>query len=130
DLKMPRVLAVLTHIDLLPPAMDWTPPYAWHAPKRPKEISIRDALATVREQLGDLLTSVVPVCTAPERLHRIQEELLPALAEQLREARAVALVRCLTAEADQGKVTKVVGQLLAAGGQAAKLWLESRKGRQ
>ncbi|HKI34407.1 MAG TPA: hypothetical protein VKA46_21310, partial [Gemmataceae bacterium] len=40
DLKMPRVLAVLTHIDLLSPAMDWSPPYNWEQPQRPKEISI------------------------------------------------------------------------------------------
>src|SRR5262249_51244040 len=37
ELKMPPILGVLTHIDLLTPAMEWAPPYDWTEPRRPKE---------------------------------------------------------------------------------------------
>jgi 50S ribosomal subunit-associated GTPase HflX len=37
DLRMPPILGVLTHIDLLSPAMEWAPPYDWQEPKRAKE---------------------------------------------------------------------------------------------
>src|SRR5262249_16488450 len=103
-LKMPRILGVVTHIDLLSPLMDWSPPYDWLEPKRPKEKSIAEALAVVRDQLGDLLVGVVPVCTAEGRVFGIAEAVLPQLAKQLDEARAVAMLRCLHAEADADKI--------------------------
>src|SRR5436305_5415675 len=49
DLKMPGVLAVLTHVDLLSPSLEWAPPYDWQHPRRPKEQSIHDALAAAAE---------------------------------------------------------------------------------
>jgi hypothetical protein len=48
--------------------------------------------------------------------------------ELLGEAHAVALLRCLRAEADTGKVRKVFRQLLAVGTEVAKgLWQRYRK---
>jgi predicted GTPase len=126
DLKRPPVLAVLTHIDLLSPAMEWTPPYDWEHPKRPKEHQIQQAVAAVQEQLGDYLVGVVPVCAAPGKVYGVDEWLLPAMTELLDEAHAVALLRCLKAEFDLAKVRKVFRQLLAAGKQAVKVF---RKGR-
>lgn len=116
-LKMPPVLGVLTHVDLLSPLMEWSPPYDWLDPKRPKEKSIHDALAAAEEQVGSHLIGIVPVCAAEGKVYGVQEWLLPRVVEQLGEARAVALVRCLQAEADAGKVRKVVDQLLQAGKQ-------------
>src|SRR5262249_2048311 len=116
-LKMPRILAVVTHIDLLSPAMDWSPPYDWLHPKRPKEKNIAEMLSVVRDQLGAFLVGVVPVCTAEGKVYGIQEALLPRLAEQLDEASAVAMLRCLHAEADARKIRKVFDQLLQAGKQ-------------
>ncbi len=118
DLRMPPVLAVLTHIDLLSPAMEWQPPYDWQDAKRPKEENIRDAVAAVREQLGEYLVGVVPVCAAAGRVYGVEEQLLPAVAGLLDEVRAVAMLRCLRAEIDTGKVRKVFRQLLAAGKKA------------
>jgi predicted GTPase len=120
---MPQVLAVLTHIDLLTPAMEWAPPYDWQEPKRPKEQHIREALEAVRDQFGERIVGVVPVCTAEGRRYGFDEWLLPALAKHLDQAHAVALLRTLRAEADTGKVRKVFDQLLAVGKQAAQvLW--------
>jgi predicted GTPase len=121
DLKMPRVLAVLTHIDLLSPAMDWSPPYDWERPQRPKEKSIEAAAAAVREQLGEFLVGVVPVCAAPGKVYGVEEWLLPALAEMLDEAHAVGLLRVLRIEFDTEKVRKVLRQMKAVALEAGKL---------
>ncbi|HKI36846.1 MAG TPA: GTPase [Gemmataceae bacterium] len=121
DLKMPRVLAVLTHIDLLSPAMDWSPPYNWEQPQRPKEISIDAATAAVREQLGPYLVGVVPLCVAPGKVYGVEEWLLPALADQLDEAHAVGLLRVLRLEFDVEKVRKVFRQMKSVAMEAGKL---------
>jgi hypothetical protein len=117
DKKMPRVLAVLTHIDLLSPSLEWEPPYDWKEPKRAKETQIQQALSAVRDQFGDHLVGCVPVCTAAGKVYGIEEWLLPAVLALLEEARAVALLRCLRAEADVEKIRKVLRQVLAAGSQ-------------
>jgi predicted GTPase len=123
NLKVPPILGVMTHIDLLSPSLEWQPPYDWQRPSRLKEKQIDQALATVREQLGEYLVGVVPVCTAAGKVYGIQEWLLPAMAQLLDQAHAVALLRCLRNEADTRKVRRVFDQLLAAGKEAIKiLW--------
>lgn len=114
ELKLPPILAVLTHIDLLSPAMEWAPPYDWQRPQRTKEQQISQAVAAVREQLGAHLVGVVPVCAASGKVYGVNEWLLPALTRLFDEAHAIAFLRCLRAEADTGKVRKVFEQLLAA----------------
>jgi predicted GTPase len=121
DLRKPPIIAVVTHVDLLSPALEWSPPYDWHAPSRPKERSIAAAVDAVREQLGDGVVEVVPVCTAEGKLFNVTEELLPAILGRMDEAHAVALLRCLRSELDQDKVRKVFRQVLAAGREVAKV---------
>jgi predicted GTPase len=127
DLKMPPVLAVMTHIDLLSPAMEWSPPYNWQKPEGSKEKQIQEALTAVRDQLGDYLIGAVPLCTVPGKVYGIEEWFLPTLAELLGEARAVALLRCLRAEFDAAKVRKVAQQAVAIGTQVLEIWLKSRQ---
>src|SRR5262249_37891859 len=102
----------------------WTPPYDWQEPRRLKEQQMQQAVTALHEQLGEHLVGVVPLCTAAGKVYGVEEWLLPALAELLDEAHAVALLRCLRAEADTGKVRKVFQQLLSAGHQAVKLLWE------
>src|SRR5262249_30050866 len=114
-------------IDLLSPAMEWAPPYDWQQPVRPKEEQIQQAHATVREQLSPYLVGCVPVCTAPGKVYGIEEWFLPTVVELLDEARGVALLRCLRAEADTGKVRRILRQLLSAGRHlGAQLWQARR----
>jgi uncharacterized protein len=128
DLKRPPVLAVLTHIDLLTPAVEWAPPYDWRQPTRPKEQQIARAVAAVREQLGDSLSDVIPVCTAEGKVFGVAEDLLPEVARRLDEGHAVALLRCLRSEMDSGQVRKIWRQLLAAGkGAAWVVWESAQK---
>lgn len=121
ELKPPPLLAVVTHIDLLSPSLEWSPPYDWRQGVRTKEQNIREALAAVWSQIGDYAVGVVPVCTAVGKVYGIEEDLLPAIAEQLDEAHGVALLRCLRAEIDEVKIRKVFHQLLAVAGEAARI---------
>jgi hypothetical protein len=117
----------MTHIDLLSPKMEWAPPYNWLRPVRVKEQQIDQAAAAVREQLGEYLVGVVPVCVVPDKVYGIEEWFLPALTELLDHGHAVAFLRCLRAETDTGKVRKVFSQLLAAAKEAAKVVWEAAK---
>jgi hypothetical protein len=120
---MPPVLAVVTHIDLLSPAMEWAPPYDWVHPQRPKENAIREAMSAAHDQLGDRVAGIVPACGAKGRVYGIDEAVLPAILDRLGDARGVALLRCLRDEADAGKVRRVFDQLAALGKEAAKaMW--------
>jgi predicted GTPase/membrane protein implicated in regulation of membrane protease activity len=125
DHKMPRVLGVLTHIDLLSPGMEWQPPYNWLQPARVKEKQIAEAVAAVREQLGEWLVGVVPVCVAEGKVYGVNEWLMPAVMELLDEAHALAMLRVLRAEIDIGKVRKVFDQFLEAGKQTARILWEA-----
>jgi predicted GTPase len=111
DLRRPPLLAVLTHIDLLSPAMEWSPPYQWHHPVRPKEQSIQDAVAAAQKQLGDHVPIVVPVCAAEGKVYGVAEELLPLIVDRLDEAHGVGMLRCLMAEANTGTARVVLRQL-------------------
>lgn len=115
ELKMPPVLLVLTHVDLLSPAMEWSPPYDWRRPARPKEKNIAEAAQVTLEQFGEGIAAIVPVCAAEGRVFGIKEELLPEMTGLLGEARAVAFIRCLEAEADERQIQKVFEQLWSAG---------------
>jgi predicted GTPase len=119
-LRRPPILGVITHIDLLSPAMEWDPPYDWLHPKRPKEKSIHDAREALGEQVGEFLVGIVPVCAAAGKEYGIQDKLLPTIVDLLDQARAVAFLRCLHAEANTGKVRKIWQQLFELGTLAAK----------
>jgi hypothetical protein len=114
-LKPPPMLAVLTHVDLLSPALEWQPPYDWHDGNRPKEQSIRAAAEAAHDDVGEHVTAIVPVCLVPGKIWGIDEELLPRMLEKLGEARAVAFVRLLHREAKSDGVGKALSQLWRSG---------------
>src|SRR5437870_5406015 len=109
---MPPILGILSHIDLLTPAVEWAPPYNWTNPQRPKEHQIHQAWEAARNQLGQFLVGIVPLCTAEGKVHGVDEWFLPTLAELLDDAHAVALLRCIRAETNTRKIRKVFHQLL------------------
>jgi predicted GTPase len=128
DLKMPPILGVVTHIDLLSPAMEWSPPYNWKNPVRPKEKSVAECVNYCAEQMGEFLEGIVPVCAAVGKVYGVQEGVLPALTKLLDKAHASAMLRCLHAEANDGKIRKVFDQLLATGREAFNLlWTSGKK---
>jgi predicted GTPase len=121
ELKLPPVIAVVTHIDLLSPVMEWKPPYDWLRGDRRKEQSICQAVEAVRDQFGERLADVVPVCGAAGKVFGVSEALLPSLSAHLDEAHAVGLLRVLYAEANAGKIRKVWEQFVQGGREALKL---------
>lgn len=125
QLRFPPVLVVLTHVDLLTPAMEWAPPYHWMDGTRLKEKSMAEAVATARESFPEV-AGVVPACTAAGKEWNLSEELLPEIVALLGEAKSVALLRCLHAEADEGKIKKVFSQLWAVGRKALELFRGAR----
>jgi predicted GTPase len=128
NLKMPPTLLVLSHVDLLTPAAEWAPPYDWRAGTRPKEATMRDAVAAAQEQFGGRVLGVVPVCTAAGKETGVKDELLPAVAAQLGEARGVGLLRALHVEASADKARRVIRQVASAGGQLLRiLWDNANK---
>jgi hypothetical protein len=124
ELKMPAVLLVVTHIDLLSPAMEWLPPYDWRNPSRLKEKNIAEAVGVAKEQFGAGIVSVVPVRAAEKRVYGVTEELIPELTTLLGQARAVAFLRCLHAEADERQMEKILDQVLTAGKALLGHWLK------
>lgn len=93
QLRMPPVIVAVSYIDLLSPRAEWLPPYDWQHGTRPKEQSIRECLAVVREQFGSRVADVVPVCTRAGDTFGIVEGLLPAILRHLDEARGAATLK-------------------------------------
>jgi predicted GTPase len=125
ELKMPPIIGALTHIDLLTPALEWSPPYDLINPSRPKEKSIADATKAARDQFGQTLEIILPVCTVAGKVYGVEEWLIPALAGEIDEAHAVAFLRAIHAEARTGRTSKIFRQLAQAGKQVARALMEN-----
>lgn len=114
-LKMPPVVVAVTHIDLLSPKAEWAPPYNWKTGTRPKEQSIRECVAVVKEQVGDRATDVVPICGREGERAGIAEELVPVLVSHLDSARGAAILKAFDLETDAGKYGKIGDQVVESG---------------
>jgi small GTP-binding protein len=122
-LKPPPMVAVLNKIDGLSPVLEWSPPYAWRSPVRPKERNVAAAVEYARELFGQQAAEFVPVCADYDhgRVYGITEDLLPAMARHLDTARVAALLRGLHGDYDRQKFRQVLGQVLDAAKQAVSL---------
>ncbi len=114
-LRVPAILGVATHVDLLSPSLEWEPPYDWQSPVTPKEKNIAAALEAMSAALKPHLSALVPVRAEAGKEYNVQEGLVPLILADLDEARAVAMLRALRAESDRGKAMKVMGQLREVG---------------
>jgi uncharacterized protein len=120
----PKLLVVLNKIDGLSPVMEWSPPYNWQSPTRPKEQNIAAAVEYAREVFGSQAAGFIPLCADIEhqRAWGVKEQLLPAITACLDSARASALLHGLHAEYDQAKVKQVLNQVLQAGQKLLGSW--------
>jgi predicted GTPase len=128
QLKPAPKFGVVTHIDLLRPVLEWSPPYEWREPVRAKEHAIHDAVDYVRELFGASLVTVVPVCSDLERqrVWGILEELMPALISVLSEAQSGALLRAYEQDLDRDRVKTLLKQLQRFGMEVVRGWIEER----
>lgn len=113
ELKPPRVLGVLTHIDLLRPKQEWQPPYNWQSPHTTKEESIHDSIEYCRELFGGHIAEFVPVCLHPSKCEEQSaiDELLEIITSEVSQGQAVALVRAYYDQFQQGRLERVVDQV-------------------
>lgn len=89
-------LAIVTQVDRLRPIREWTPPYNWQFGDRPKEVSIREAVAYRQDVLGEVASFVLPLVTAGE--HREAwgvDDLSIAILNSLDPAKQARLARFL-----------------------------------
>ena len=116
-LKPPPMVGVLTHVDLLRPILEWSPPYDWRQPTRAKEESIRDAVGYVRELFNGALVEIAPVCsdTNRDRAWGVIEEVFPALTLILSDAQSVALLRGFERELDHDRFKTLLRQIQRCG---------------
>jgi predicted GTPase len=114
-LRPPPVIVALTHIDLLRPPLEWSPPYNVATSDSPKARSIRGALDAVATDLGLAPEYVAPVCLLPERLYNVEEVLAPLLSNLLPEAKRVLLLRNLKTARAQEQWELLWRQAWAAG---------------
>lgn len=111
QLKPPPIFIALSQVDLLTPAAEWSPPYDWQTGTRPKEASIREAIAAAQEQLS--VQPVIPVVSLPERLFN-RDGLIAAIAERIGDARGAALLRLLDREQSARPIARMLEQLVSA----------------
>ncbi len=144
-LKPPPVIAVLTHIDLLPPSLEWSPPYnlfeggpkkstAAHAtnlaetPHALKATQIRDSIAYNREVLGDSIVDATAVCLSedPDRQWGVVENLLPMLLQHLAHSEAVSQVAAFEKALNRNRYTTIFNQATTSGKNLLRTWWEER----
>jgi uncharacterized protein len=94
-LKPPPIIAVLTHIDLLRPVREWSPPYDWRTPTQLKEESIAAAAAYAREVFGDSICDVACVYVGQEHPvgTNVADELVPLLLAHLGDGQSAAVLK-------------------------------------
>jgi len=127
-LKPPPIIAVLTHIDLLSPVREWSPPYDLENPNTPKAKNIAQAVDYTKEVLGDSIAGAVAVCSDndPDRRWGITEQLMPILLSQLDEGKSVAILQAFEKAIDEGWGKNVWQQISSGGKQLAKMWLQEK----
>ncbi len=90
------IIIVVTQVDRLRPIREWQPPYDWQDGDRPKERSIREAIAYRQEMFAEFSTKVLPLATdAPERQKWGVTPLSAALVNALPSAQQSRLARFL-----------------------------------
>ncbi len=129
-LKPPPMLGVLTHVDLLRPVLEWSPPYDWREPRNAKERSMLEAVEYARELFGQSLVDILPVCADqnPDRAWGVLEELVPALTISLPDAQSAALLRAFEQELDRDRLKIVLQQVRRFGSDLWKTWIDQRLG--
>jgi hypothetical protein len=128
QLKSPPILGVLTHVDLLRPTLEWSPPYEWREPQTAKAQSLHDSVQYVRELFGTALVDVIPVCTQADqkRAWGVLEEVVPAVTMLLSEAQSVALLRAFEHDLDHNRFKLLLTQFRRFSHGVVKSWIEQR----
>jgi predicted GTPase len=113
--RVPPLLVVMTHIDLLRPPREWQPPYLLDPPQGVKAGQIVAALGAVADALDIDVARVIPVCLAEGRTYNVDDALWAAMLHVQPEADRVRLLRCLRARRRDEDWALLRQQLASAG---------------
>jgi predicted GTPase len=127
-LRRPPILCVMTHIDLIPPATVWDPPYDLESPVESKGENIRGARDYTEEVFDGQIVGVCCVCLSddPSKVWGVSEDLLPQLIRNLDDGRSVSLVRHFENTVDADRFRKLASQVKGLAGDALRTWFEQR----
>jgi uncharacterized protein len=115
DRRPPPIIAVVTHIDLLRPVRDWSPPYDVTNPKSDKAISIKMALESIAGDLALQGATVVPVSLKKDQPTFNIDGVWAAITAVLTDAQNARLVRTLRSAAPKWTWKKLWSQAYNAG---------------
>jgi hypothetical protein len=113
--REPPILIVLTHIDLLRPFQQWSPPYDLLDLGNAKAASIADAVQVVAAELGASVQSVVPVCLDEKRGRYNVDILWAKMFDVMPEAQGARLVRVVAAAGNEASWLRLWSQAVNAG---------------
>lgn len=91
----PPVVVALTHIDMLRPFHEWSPPYNVLTPDGLKERMIRDCMDSISDDLSISIENLIPLNLLPESLYNVDEGLVPALMHTFDDTKRLKYLRCL-----------------------------------
>lgn len=117
--EQPPLIVVLNHIDELPEADHWQPPYDWTRGHGALEAVVRQRIEELRTALPVDVAAIVPVGLHPNQPFGVAEHLLPDLAALLHRAERIALLRELHDLSGASKAGRLVRQV---GRQGRHLW--------
>ncbi|MEM8612346.1 MAG: GTPase [Cyanobacteria bacterium P01_H01_bin.105] len=108
----PPTVVVVTQVDRLRPVREWQPPYNWQLGQRPKEASIRNAVAYRVDTLGLSADAVIPLVTYDsDRTAWNDDALALKLVDTLGNAKQYRLARFLTSQTALAKAAaKLIDQ--------------------
>lgn len=114
NLRPPPIIGVLTHIDLLSPVREWTPPYDWRNPTELKEHSIAKAVGYARELFGEDISDYACVYTGELDATdtSVGDELVPQLIAHLDQGHASAVLKAFYAQLNHQRFQRLSKQVM------------------
>ncbi len=111
-LKPPAIIVVLTHIDLLRPVREWSPPYDWRNPHVLKEQSIAGAVDYVRELFGDRISGYACVYTGDTHAvdSSVVDELIPQIVQHLSQGKMAAILKAFYKQLGSQRLQRLLKQ--------------------
>ncbi len=114
QLKRPIILGVLTHIDLLRPVREWSPPYDWRNPNSLKEQSIAGAVQYARDIFGNRVAGYACVYTG--QIHAtdtsFMDELVSQIMEHLDQGKSAAILKAFYGQLGKQRFQRLAKQAL------------------
>lgn len=113
--RPPPLLVAVSHIDLLRPIREWTPPYDLTDLHNTKANNIRAAVEVIATDLAIPLEQVIPVCLKPGKIYNVSDAFWSAMLAVQDDVLRVRLLRCLEAKKRTQDQALLRRQLINAG---------------